>query len=227
MSTPNPQDYLSDYAALGAPVGCDIDELKRCYRRKMRELHPDLNPQLAKDPRAQEALRDLTSAYRHLTEFQREHQRLPGSRAPIGARHTAPRASAPEDGGAVHRRPHRRAWIVAGVLAVASVSLYAWLGPPDDDDASASAATVEPEAPAIGAIPVPKRPRAMRDPLLADTDRGIRVGDTKLAVRAILGPPVIGNDEVWEYGPSHVTFRNGVVTGWFNSPLKPIRVDED
>ena len=81
----------------------------------------------------------------------------------------------------------------------------------------------EPAKPA----PAPRKSKVMRDPLLTDLDRGIRVGDTKLVVRAILGPPVIGNDEVWEYGPSHVTFKNGVVTGWFNSPLKPIRVDED
>ena len=227
MSTPNPHDFLSDYAALGATVGCDIEELKRCYRRKMRELHPDLNPQLANEPQAQEALRDLTRAYRHLTDFHREHDRLPGSRPPMGPRAAAPRAPEPAEQPTRAVRPRRRTWIVVAALAFAGIGFYAWLQPPDEGEAGLDSAAAVPTPEAVKPPPAPRRPRVMRDPLLADLDRGIRVGDSKLVVRAILGPPVIGNDEVWEYGPSHVTFKNGVVTGWFNSPLKPIRVDED
>jgi hypothetical protein len=59
-----------------------------------------------------------------------------------------------------------------------------------------------------------------------EVERGIRLGDDKRTVRAILGRPIVGSHDLWQYGPSHVRFENGVVVGWYNSPLKPIRVDE-
>ena len=54
----------------------------------------------------------------------------------------------------------------------------------------------------------------------------IRIGDTKLRVRAILGSPILGSATAWEYGPSHVLFEDGRVVDWYNSPLKPLPVDE-
>ena len=53
-----------------------------------------------------------------------------------------------------------------------------------------------------------------------------REGASCADVRAILGPPILGTAEVWEYGPSHVRFEDGRVIDWYSSPLTPIAVDE-
>jgi molecular chaperone DnaJ len=55
------------YAILGVGRRADADEIKRAYRRKARELHPDVNP----DPVAQEQFKDVTRAYDVLSDPQR------------------------------------------------------------------------------------------------------------------------------------------------------------
>ncbi len=56
--------------------------------------------------------------------------------------------------------------------------------------------------------------------------KAIRIVDSRLRVRSILGSPMISSPTVWEYGPSHVLFKEGRVVDWYNSPLKPLPVDE-
>ncbi|MBL8274081.1 MAG: J domain-containing protein, partial [Xanthomonadales bacterium] len=46
MNQPGNAGFAYDYALLRATPGCDLDELKRCYRLAVRGLHPDLNPEL-------------------------------------------------------------------------------------------------------------------------------------------------------------------------------------
>ena len=78
MSIPAHEGFDRDYALLRAIPGCSIEDLKHCYRTAVRSLHPDRNPELAADPVAQETLRELTSAYRRLTEHHRIFGHLPG-----------------------------------------------------------------------------------------------------------------------------------------------------
>ena len=68
MNQPGNAGFAYDYALLRATPGCDLDELKRCYRLAVRGLHPDLNPELASDSAAQDALSELTTAYRRLLD---------------------------------------------------------------------------------------------------------------------------------------------------------------
>jgi molecular chaperone DnaJ len=55
------------YGILGVSRQADADEIKKAYRRKARELHPDVNP----DPVAQEQFKDVTRAYDVLSDPQR------------------------------------------------------------------------------------------------------------------------------------------------------------
>lgn len=56
--------YKDYYAILGVDRKASTEEIKRAYRRKARELHPDVN----KSPRAEEQFRDLNEAYEVLSD---------------------------------------------------------------------------------------------------------------------------------------------------------------
>lgn len=50
------------------------------------------------------------------------------------------------------------------------------------------------------------------------------VGSTKTDVRSAMGAPMIESENIWDYGNSKVYFRNGKVTGWENSTLRPLKL---
>lgn len=64
---PKPHPYAAEYRLLGAPVGSDFETVRRSWRAKVRENHPD---QFARDPAAQQAasdrLRAINDAYHRL-----------------------------------------------------------------------------------------------------------------------------------------------------------------
>lgn len=56
---------MSDfYAALGVSRSADADEIKKAYRRRARELHPDTNP----DPGAEAQFKEVARAYEVLSD---------------------------------------------------------------------------------------------------------------------------------------------------------------
>jgi len=48
------------YEILGIAEGAGMDEIKRAYRKKAKEYHPDLHPD---DPRANEKMQEVNQAY--------------------------------------------------------------------------------------------------------------------------------------------------------------------
>jgi hypothetical protein len=216
-------DFAADYALLRAPYGCDLAELKRCYRLAVRALHPDRNPDLAADQAAQDALQELTSAYRRLTQHARDFGRLPAARRPAPQPRAHP-ASTPAAAPRKRSRSHV-GWMVAAALV--AIAVAAW---PDPE------ALAPPELPAVSPVPVAiPGPTASLHPIdpagsvrapAPSAREAIRIGDSKRTVRALLGAPLMSSATLWEYGPSHVMFEDGRVTDWYNSPLQPIRVDE-
>jgi molecular chaperone DnaJ len=60
---------MSDhYSVLGVDRGATAEEIKRAYRRRARDLHPDANPG---DARAEEQFKELSRAYEVLSDPQR------------------------------------------------------------------------------------------------------------------------------------------------------------
>jgi len=50
------------------------------------------------------------------------------------------------------------------------------------------------------------------------------VGSTKAEVKAVQGEPLSENNMRWDYGLSQVYFQDGKVTGWYESPLTPLKI---
>ena len=67
------------YEILGVAPGVSSDELKRCYRKRLRAIHPDLNPD---DPDATTKTKRLLEAYALLSD--------PTQRAQLDAQFTSP-----------------------------------------------------------------------------------------------------------------------------------------
>ena len=59
------------YELLGVGRDADADEIKRAYRRRARELHPDANPD---DPSAEAQFKEVALAYETLSDPQRRQQ---------------------------------------------------------------------------------------------------------------------------------------------------------
>jgi DnaJ-domain-containing protein 1 len=66
----SPHPYRHEYQVLGAPVGCDFQTVRACYRERVKQDHPD---QYQANPRAQlratERLRRLNRAYERLRAY--------------------------------------------------------------------------------------------------------------------------------------------------------------
>jgi len=57
-------------------------------------------------------------------------------------------------------------------------------------------------------------------------DERVTYGSTRADVRRILGAPAAEGDTQWTYGPSQIYFEDGRVSGWYISPLQPLKVTE-
>jgi hypothetical protein len=205
------------------------------------DLHPD---------RAQDGLdlatrtrlmHELTAAYRRLRNFEREHGRLPGGAVPAAppvafALATTPAYPATEADEEEPEQPTADASQVAPysqpsalgsgfwLIPVGALGAALWfsglLGPDPNEKPAFAGPSPTPSANAAGLTPAGST-------TVPSQNRRIRIGSSEAQVERMMGTPMISDPELWEYGPSHVRFKRGRVTGWYSSPLKPLPVDQD
>ena len=211
-----PTDFLRLYQELGLAPGANIDELRRAYRRRVSELHPDRLGQIysATVPGAAERLQHITALYSAATQFHRQHGRLPGSVTPPPPRvaHEHEHEQAPA---AAHlARPRRRSYVMWLVAGGALIACLIWMPPWSDapiesDDAFADPVVrAEPQSLAVD----PPHPSQV-----------LKIGMTVDKVLAIQGAPLRRDESRWDYGPSWISFEKGKVSDWYSSTLRPLK----
>jgi len=202
------QDFALLYVQLGLHPDCSLEELKRAYRVRVGELHPDRHLDRTPSDEDNSALTELTALYSGAIRFHRIHGRLPGStprftapasraaHEPHHAPSQSPRTPARNDRSAPSATP-RIAVLSVLALVVVMVVLH-W----------SETAQVAPQADPNGAVAATVDPNTPR----------LELGMEEAAVIAIQGQPERVQDDVWNYGSSWVRFEEGHVVDWASVP---------
>ena len=211
-------DFLDLYKELGLGRGAGLEEMKRAYRRRVSELHPDRNLSLGDtDTRLQQ----LTALYARAMQFHRHHGRLPGAPTLHPATHAPEKRPPQQPAPAPAARPRRfrLRWLILATLVVLGWILLAQQG--SDVDPNASPAAIAP-----GTL-APTRAPAAEDVDDAATvlrrSRMLTLGMTVEDVAEIEGEPITRSDSRWDYGASWIAFEQGKVSDWYSSPLQPLK----
>lgn len=201
------QDFALLYQQLGLQRDCSLEELKRAYRVRVAELHPDRHRDEPTSDETHRALTELTALYSGAIRFHRIHGRLPGATPRVVVHAYAAHAARPTAEAATPSHAHatrseaptrtgRIATLSILVLVVVMVVLH-W------------SETVAPqsEAAPAGAVAesAPDAPR-------------LELGMEEASVIAIQGQPERVQDDVWNYGSSWVRFEDGHVVDWASVP---------
>ena len=217
-------DFDRYYRVLGSAPGCSWEELRRNYRHLVRRWHPDQRAASGEaDALSDQRIKEITRAYRALSDYRRRHGALPGAPRPgatVADTNTArqppkapPRHAAgvwPEPEPAPIRSPV--GLVVLPALGALAVVAYLVAGGQDTSDAhdpspvTASTATAEPTPPAA--------------PLSY-----VGLGSSMADVYRLHGRPSEEAGEIWYYGAAKVQFANQRVIGWERHPSFPLRVD--
>lgn len=198
-------DFEGLYRWLDVRADCSVAELRRAYRRRVAELHPDRQPAGAPDSEAAAHLQELTAAYRAAMMFHRRYGRLPGAAVPLAPARAALRVReqvilVPS------MTPAGRIGLALSVL----FALYWMLSGPDEPEVD--------EAEEVTAA------AGLAEPLAAARAAPIGLGTDAAKVLAIEGAPTGGNRHHWDYGASWLEFDRGRVSDWYSSPLHPLQV---
>lgn len=238
-------DYNEHYLVLGLKPGQGMAQIQRAYRRGIARWHPDRFEAGSPEQRhAEEKTKALNQAYEALsrapwvTGESRENQAADSTRASPQTEPDWGPGPDEDQGHEIRVSRGRRTFArLAGflVLAVAAYNLLELRPerPPDFDlqyedhparQPGAETAYVQGEdrqrPEEVSHLPstawMPQQPAGNAAP------RYIRVGSTTSEVVAVLGPPMHAAPRVWDYGPSRIYFKNGLVTGWYDSTFRPL-----
>jgi hypothetical protein len=204
-------DFIALYQALGLDSSCTLEAFRQAYRKRVAVLHPDRRGSQVHSPLE---LQRLNALYTAAMEFHRRHGRLPGATMPAGAVPTPPEVTSsgpPRPVLPAEPRKNPRGLLALLLLVLTGLCVAGLLAP---SESSVPVATLGAErGTQVANLSVPTHTPAI-----------IKLGTRAQAVREVHGEPVSGWEKRWEYGPSWVAFRCGIVVDWYSSPLRPLKV---
>jgi hypothetical protein len=233
--------YRDDYQLLGIRPGDSWQKLRSAYRSQMRRWHPDRFDQNDDARRqAEERSKRINRAYQELSDFYRQHGKLPLDPVAPSVRqaapnHPPPAATTPPSS---ENQPHdprwpkpatpprshsvdlRRGLFITALLALAA-SLLFW--EPDVPTIPRAVTT-----PAVSSPPAPgSAPGMQTDGPTPAAGPTFNIGSTLGEVYSIQGVPDKVEGAVWHYGDARVYFINGRVTRWTHSENLRLKVPDD
>lgn len=241
------QDHKEHFAVLGLEPGQSMAQVQRAYRQLIARWHPDrFEAGSAEQRYAEEQTKVLNQAYDALSRSPwatgkgRESQAHSTWVPP--QTHPGWDPDPDVDRGAERRVSRgRRAFARLTGLLVLAIAAYAVfeLRPQRSPDhelsneestfarhSGAGNAYVQDET--LRPVEADRLPPTAWMPQQSANDsapRLIRVGSTTSEVLAALGPPMHADPSIWDYGPSRIYFKNGLVTGWHNSTFRPLPLE--
>jgi hypothetical protein len=213
-----PVDFLRLYQELGLPTTASFEDMKRAYRRRVAELHPDrlVHADRVGERHAVERMQRLTVLYDAASAFHQQHGRLPGAPAPRAPQPPyAPRVAVP----AAPRRSGGRRFALAALVAAVLIAWF-WNRQGASDDVAVDTA---PTMPQPARLPRAAAVEPVRHEAPYTHGHPLAVGMPMEEVLGLEGEPVLESDDRFEYGPSWIAFEKGKVAAWHSSPLRPLR----
>lgn len=204
------------YSILGLGSDSDWDDLRAAYRSHIRKWHPDrFHNQPGKQAEAEERTKRINNAYDELSAYYRAHGRLPLHIVPAPTESCAYTPSS-----STATRPAASAWSnrwagiplpqLAWATGVGLVLLSWFLS--RDGSVEAPPPRQASQAPAVSLASDSTAP-----------ERYFTIGSTLGEVYAAQGIPSRTDGPVWYYGTSRVTFADGHVVEWNETPEHPLR----
>lgn len=206
-------DFIALYQALGLDPDCSPEAFRQAYRKRVGLLHPDRPGESASSIGE---LQRLNALYTAAIEFQRRHGRLPGASQAQTMPSSPGPAPAPGPGVAVVSQPRANPGRLLALLGLTLVGLWLFATLTQGEPAAPPPLTAREPSTAVA--------HSSREPANVHALRTIALGASAQQVREIHGDPVSGWEQRWEYGPSWIAFRCGVVVDWYSSPLRPLKV---
>ena len=216
------------YEVLEIPMNASWGEIRRAYRELAQRHHPDRQVESSGASNDGERFKDISRAFRLLSEYVKEHGLPPEQEIHRQApqpdpdldtskvynewresfRHQEPPPASVNPVSVAKFKRYKRAALV--ILPVLIVYLVFGLGDNEDEyvlDSRWSEDVYTPPA------------------VRTDIPSYVQVGLDKETVLLIQGEPTRKQGDVWYYGESKIFFEDGHVSGWEMDLAYPLRVD--
>ncbi len=224
------------YATLGLEPDCPWDDVRRQHKRLAFAWHPDRHVATPDANKALERAKEINAAFEVLSKYYRAQARAEHHVPETDARPEHPTAQdLPPFPPEISRSPATHATSTS-VLAAVSISVlvfWALARLAVEPVAEVAPGSLMDNVTGANGAPYGGGSTGMTeggfDGLRTDANTGdkqITYGSTRDEVRRILGAPAAEGDAQWTYGPSQIYFKDGRVSGWYLSPLQPLKVKE-
>ncbi len=237
-------DYIRCYRELDLTTESEWEQARRQFKRLSQKWHPDRH-QCNLDARAhaETKQRAINQAMRAIAEYHKMHGCMPlrprtrfkPRQLNVNASGNIPEEELPETDSVLQKKRAYSGiwlWFMLMVLAVPAICVLlpeavelSVVGQISNSYTQAgSDITVERDSSQI-VLPGASDARTPLSATSASTET-IHIGSSPDDVIRIQGEPLFRNGPRWDYGPSYIEFRYNRVSGWHNSPMRPLRVEE-